>query len=150
MGRLYILLFSLLFVSCSVKKRTTKVSQDIKTEVSTITKVVKQDSIKYDSDTYEIIVQQKDSLKPISVVLNGVESTFSNAKSVTIRNKKESLRTHLNESKEIVKDSVSVVKEKEKIYEKEKTFDYKFLYPIFFVIMFFVLLRVIINKFSLF
>jgi hypothetical protein len=150
MGRLYILLFSLLFVSCSVKKRTTKVSQDIKTEVSTITKVVKQDSIKYDSDTYEIVVEQKDSLKPISVVLNGVESTFSNAKSVTIRKKKESLRTHLNESKEIVKDSVSVVKEKEKIYEKEKTFDYKFLYPIFFVIMFFVLLRVIINKFSLF
>ena len=150
MGRLYILLFSLLFVSCSVKKRTTKVSQDIKTEVSTITKVVKQDSIKYDSDTYEIVVEQKDSLKPISVVLNGVESTFSNAKSVTIRKKKESLRTHINESKEIVKDSVSVVKEKEKIYEKEKTFDYKFLYPIFFVIMFFVLLRVIINKFSLF
>jgi hypothetical protein len=150
MGRLYILLFSLLFVSCSVKKRTTKVSQDIKTEVSTITKVVKQDSIKYDSDTYEIVVEQKDSLKPISVVLNGVESTFSNAKSVTIRKKKESIRTHLNESKEIVKDSVSVVKEKEKIYEKEKTFDYKFLYPIFFVIMFFVLLRVIINKFSLF
>ena len=150
MGRLYILLFSLLFVSCSVKKRTTKVSQDIKTEVSTITKVVKQDSIKYDSDTYEVVVEQKDSLKPISVVLNGVESTFSNAKSVTIRKKKESIRTHLNESKEIVKDSVSVVKEKEKIYEKEKTFDYKFLYPIFFVIMFFVLLRVIINKFSLF
>ena len=150
MGRLYILLFSLLFVSCSVKKRTTKVSQDIKTEVSTITKVVKQDSIKYDSDTYEIVVEQKDSLKPISVILNGVESTFSNAKSVTIRKKKESLRTHLNESKEIVKDSVSVVKEKEKIYEKEKTFDYKFLYPIFFVIMLFVLLRVIINKFSLF
>ena len=150
MGRLYILLFSLLFVSCSVKKRTTKVSQDIKTEVSTITKVVKQDSIKYDSDTYELIVEQKDSLKPISVVLNGVESTFSNAKSVTIRKKKESIRTHLNESKEIVKDSVSVVKEKEKIYEKEKTFDYKFLYPIFFVIMLFVLLRVIINKFSLF
>ena len=150
MGRLYILLFSLLFVSCSVKKRTTKVSQDIKTEVSTITKVVKQDSIKYDSDTYEIVVEQKDSLKPISVILNGVESTFSNAKSVTIRKKKESIRTHLNESKEIVKDSVSVVKEKEKIYEKEKTFDYKFLYPIFFVIMFFVLLRVIINKFSLF
>lgn len=150
MGRLYILLFSLLFVSCSVKKRTTKVSQDIKTEVSTITKVVKQDSIKYDSDTYEIVVEQKDSLKPISVVLNGVESTFSNAKSVTIRKKKESLKTHLNESKEIVKDSVSVVKEKEKIYEKEKTFDYKFLYPIFFVIMFFVLLRVILNKFSLF
>ena len=150
MGRLYILLFSLLFVSCSVKKRTTKVSQDIKTEVSTITKVVKQDSIKYDSDTYEIVVEQKDSLKPISVVLNGVESTFSNAKSVTIRKKKESVRTHLNESKEIVKDSVVVEKIKDKLYEKEKTFDYKFLYPIFFVIMFFVLLRVIINKFSLF
>lgn len=150
MGRLSILLCSLLFVSCSVKKRTTKVSQDIKTEVSTITKVVKQDSIKYDSDTYEIIVEQKDSLKPISVVLNGVESTFSNAKSVTIRKKKESLRTHLNESKEIVKDSVVVEKTKEKLFEKEKSFDYKALYPIFFVIVFFVLLRTIISKFSLF
>lgn len=150
MGRLSILLCSLLFVSCSVKKRTTKVSQDIKTEVSTITKVVKQDSIKYDSDTYEIIVEQKDSLKPISVVLNGVESTFSNAKSVTIRKKKESLRTHLNESKEIVKDSVVVEKTKEKMFEKEKSFDYKALYPIFFVIVFFVLLRTIISKFSLF
>ena len=150
MGRLSILLCSLLFVSCSVKKRTTKVSQDIKTEVSTITKVVKQDSIKYDSDTYEIVVEQKDSLKPISVVLNGVESTFSNAKSVTIRKKKESLRTHLNESKEIVKDSVVVEKTKEKLFEKEKSFDYKALYPIFFVIVFFVLLRTIISKFSLF
>lgn len=150
MGRLSILLCSLLFVSCSVKKRTTKVSQDIKTEVSTITKVVKQDSIKYDSDTYEIVVEQKDSLKPISVVLNGVESTFSNAKSVTIRKKKESLRTHLNESKEIVKDSVVVEKTKEKLFEKEKSFDYKALYPIFFVIVFFVLLRTILSKFSLF
>lgn len=150
MGRLSILLCSLLFVSCSVKKRTTKVSQDIKTEVSTITKVVKQDSIKYDSDTYEIVVEQKDSLKPISVVLNGVESTFSNAKSVTIRKKKESLRTHLNESKEIVKDSVVVEKTKEKLFGKEKSFDYKALYPIFFVIVFFVLLRTIISKFSLF
>jgi len=139
-----------LFVSCSVKKRTTKVSQDIKTEVSTITKVVKQDSIKYDSDTYEIIVEQKDSLKPISVILNGVESTFSNAKSVTIRKKKESLRTHLNESKEIVKDSVVVEKTKEKLFEKEKSFDYKALYPIFFVVVFFVLLRTILSKFSLF
>ena len=150
MGRLSILLCSLLFVSCSVKKRTTKVSQDIKTEVSTITKVVKQDSIKYDSDTYEIVVEQKDSLKPISVALNGVESTFSNAKSVTIRKKKESVRTHLNESKEIVKDSVVVEKTKEKLFEKEKSFDYKALYPIFFVIVFFVLLRTIISKFSLF
>jgi len=139
-----------LFVSCSVKKRTTKVSQDIKTEVSTITKVVKQDSIKYDSDTYEIIVEQKDSLKPISVILNGVESTFSNAKSVTIRKKKESLRTHLNEFKEIVKDSVVVEKTKEKLFEKEKSFDYKALYPIFFVVVFFVLLRTILSKFSLF
>ena len=150
MGRLSILLCSLLFVSCSVKKRTTKVSQDIKTEVSTITKVVKQDSIKYDSDTYEIVVEQKDSLKPISVVLNGVESTFSNAKSVTIRKKKESLRTHLNESKEIVKDSVVVEKTKEKLFDKEKSFDYKALYPIFFVIVFFVLLRTILKQFSLF
>ena len=146
MGRLYILLFSLLFVSCSVKKRTTKVSQDIKTEVSTITKVVKQDSIKYDSDTYELIVEQKDSLKPISVVLNGVESTFSNAKSVTIRKKKESLKTHLNESKEIVKDSVVIQKTKEKIFEKEKSFNYETLYPIIFLIMFFIILRYIIKR----
>ena len=150
MGRLYILLCSLLLVSCSVKKRTTKVSQDIKTEVSTITKVVKQDSIKYDSDTFEIIVEQKDSLKPISVVLNGVESTFSNAKSVTIRKKKESIKTHLNESKEIVKDSVVVEKTKEKLYEKEKSYDYKAFLPILFVLVFFVLLRVIIKRFSLF
>jgi hypothetical protein len=150
MGRLYILLCSLLFVSCSVKKRTTKVSQDIKTEVSTITKMVKQDSIKYDSDTFEIVVEQKDSLKPISVILNGVESTFSNAKSVTIRKKKESVKTHINESKEIVKDSVVVEKSKEKIYEKEKSYDYKAFFPILFVLVFFVLLRVIIKKFSLF
>ena len=149
MKQFYILLiFSL--ASCSVKKHTTKVSQEIKTEVSTITKVVKQDSIKYYSDTYEIVVEQKDSLKPISVVLNGVESTFSNAKSVTIRKKKESLRTHLNESKEIVKDSVVVEKTKEKLFEKEKSFDYKALYPIFFVIVFFVLLRTILKQFSLF
>jgi len=150
MGRLYILLCSLLFVSCSVKKRTTKVSQDIKTEVSTITKVVKQDSIKYDSDTFEIVVQQKDSLKPISVVLNGVQSTFSNAKSVTIRKKKESVKTHLNESKEIVKDSVVSRKVQEKLFEKDKSFDYKYVYPILFVLVFFVLLRVVLKNFRLF
>ena len=150
MGRLYILLCSLLFVSCSIKKRTTKVSQDIKTEVSTITKVVKQDSIKYDSDTFEIVIEQKDSLKPISVVLNGVESTFSNAKSVTIRKKKESVKTHLNESKEILKDSVVSNKVQEKLFEKDKSFDYKSVYPILFVLAFFVLLRVILKNFSLF
>ena len=110
MGRLSILLCSLLFVSCSVKKRTTKVSQDIKTEVSTITKVVKQDSIKYDSDTFEIVVEQKDSLKPISVVLNGVESTFSNAKSVTIRKKRKSLKS--SEIKSVKLDSIVHVESK--------------------------------------
>ncbi len=143
-----LLIFSL--ASCSVKKQTTQLSQDVQTDVSTVTKVIKQDSIKYDSDTYEIVVEQKDTLKPVTVVLNGVVSTFTNAKSVTIRNKKESVTSSLNESKEVVKDSVVVEKVKEKFFQKEKSFDYESLYPIFFVIVFFVLLRTILNKFSLF
>lgn len=143
-----LLIFSL--ASCSVKKQTTQLSQDVQSDVSTVTKVIKQDSIKYDSDTYEIVVEQKDSLKPVTVVLNGVVSTFTNAKSVTIRNKKESITSILNESKKVVKDSVVVEKVKEKLLDKEKSFDYKSLYPIFFVIVFFVLLRTVISKFSLF
>ena len=90
MARLYILLFSFLFISCSVKKKFTKAetSAEIKTEVNTIIKETIKDSLKYDADTYEIVVEQKDSLKPISIVLNAVESTFTNAKYVTIKKKK--------------------------------------------------------------
>lgn len=143
-----LLIFSL--ASCSVKKQTTQLSQDVQTDVSTVTKVIKQDSIKYDSNTYEILIEQKDSLKPISVVLNGVESTFKNAKTVTIRKKKESIKTHLNEQTEILKDSVVSQKVEEKLFEKDKSFDYKSVYPILFVLAFFVLLRIVLKNFSIF
>jgi hypothetical protein len=143
-----LLIFSL--ASCSVKKQSAKLIEDTKTEVETITKTTRQDSIKYDSDTYEILIEQKDSLKPISVVLNGVESTFKNAKSVTIRKKKESIKTHLNEQTEILKDSVVSKKVEERLFEKDKSFDYKSVYPILFVLAFFVLLRIVLKQFSIF
>ena len=143
-----LLIFSL--ASCSVKKQSAKLIEDTKTEVETITKTTRQDSIKYDSDTYEILIEQKDSLKPISVVLNGVESTFTNAKSVTIRKKKESIKTHLNEQTEILKDSVVSKKVEERLFEKDKSFDYKSVYPILFVLAFFVLLRIVLKQFSIF
>ena len=72
MGRLSILLCSLLLVSCSVKKRTTKVSQDIKKEVSIITKVVKQDSIVVKQSSEKVFTKEKSfsykSLLPILFV----------------------------------------------------------------------------------
>ena len=149
MARLSILLFSLLLVSCSVKKNTIKNNSKEQTKVSTQTTIIKKDSLRYDAETFEIVVEQKDSLKPISVVLNGVESTFSNAKSVTIRKKKESLIEAKNESKEIKQDSIVVKQSSEKVFAKEKSFSYKSLLPILFVFAFIILLRYIVSKFSL-
>lgn len=154
MARLYILLFSFLFISCSVKKKFTKAetSAEIKTEVNTIIKETIKDSLKYDADTYEIVVEQKDSLKPISIVLNGVESTFTNAKYVTIKKKKESLKLAKNTFKETAIDSVALEKTESISVNKnvEKTLDYKLLYPIIFVLIFFILLRIIMSRFKLF
>ena len=154
MARLYILLFSFLFISCSVKKKFTKAetSAEIKTEVNTIIKETIKDSLKYDADTYEIVVEQKDSLKPISIVLNGIESTFTNAKYVTIKKKKESLKLAKNIFKETAIDSVALEKTESISVNKnvEKTLDYKLLYPIIFVLIFFILLRIIMSRFKLF
>jgi hypothetical protein len=154
MARLYILLFSFLFISCSVKKQIAKVeiSEEIKTEVNTVIKETIKDSIKYDADTYEITIEQKDSLKPVSVVLNGIESTFTNVKYVTIKKKKESLKTYKNELKETVIDSIALEKKEIATVSKDikKEMDYKLLYPIIFVLIFFILLRIIMKRFQLF
>lgn len=146
MKQFYILLiFSL--ASCSVKKQATRINEKINTQVSTITEVVKNDSIQYDADTYEIVVEQKDSLKPVTIVLNGIENTFTNTRSITIRKKKESLKTHLNEKKVVAKDSIVKQEIRENVRQKEKTFDHKTLYPILLVLILAIVIRVIVKNY---
>lgn len=140
-----LLIFSL--ASCSVKKQATRINKEIDTKVSTITEVVKNDSIQYDADTYEIVVEQKDSLKPVTIVLNGIVNTFTNTRSITIRKKKESLKTHLNEKKVVAKDSIVKQEIRENVRKKEKTFDYKALYPILLVLILAIALRMLVKNY---
>ena len=123
MKHLYILLiFSL--ASCSVKKQVaksesfTKVETEvIKTEVETIST-----NTSVDTDTYEVEVVAKDSLQPITIVLNGTTQTFSGASKVVLRKKKESLKQQETKSaesnekrtEEVTEDKKEVAKEVEK------------------------------------
>ena len=90
------LLFILLIFSlsaCSVKKQVNKTSSIQETEVSEI--ISKKESIKDSvisvSSQYEIEVIASDSLKPIQINLGGVTQTFSNAKKIVLRKKKDSV-----------------------------------------------------------
>lgn len=123
MKHLYILLiFSL--ASCSVKKQvaksesSTKVETEVtKTEVETIST-----NTSVDTDTYEVEVVAKDSLQPITIVLNGTTQTFSGASKVVLRKKKESLKQQETKSaesnekrtEEVTEDKKEVAKEVEK------------------------------------
>ena len=150
MGRLYILLFSLLLVSCSVKKKVAKTEskESIKTETNTIIKHTTQDSTLLNIDTFEIEVIAKDSLKPIEVTLGGVTRTFSNAKSVTIRKKKESLKSSLNASTEVQENkSEESIKEEKSLDKEVKRTNYAFLLPIVFLVIFILLAKKIIKSY---
>ena len=130
MGRLYTLLFSLLLVSCSVKKNVVKSELSTKTE----TEITKSDLeivntyTTSDTDTYEVEVVSKDSLQPITVTLGGVTQTFSGASKVVLRKKKESVKQQENksiESKEVL--SQEVVEEKKDINKDVKRSNYSWL-----------------------
>lgn len=130
MGRLYTLLFSLLLVSCSVKKNVVKSELSTKTETE-ITKSDLETVNTYttsDTDTYEVEVVAKDSLQPITVTLGGVTQTFSGASKVVLRKKKESVKQQENksiESKEVL--SQEVVEEKKDLNKDVKRSNYSWL-----------------------
>jgi predicted flavoprotein YhiN len=150
MVRLYILLFSLLLVSCSVKKKVAKTEskESIKTETNTIIKHTTQDSTLLNIDTFEIEVIAKDSLKPIEVTLGGVTRTFSNAKSVTIRKKKESLKSSVNASTEVQENkSEESIKEEKSLDKEVKRTNYAFLLPLVFLVIFILLAKKIIKSY---
>jgi len=102
----------LISVSCSTKKQIAKsqTSQQLNTEIVVSKEVVSKDTIAVDSEEFEIYIEAKDSLQPITATLNGITSTFSNAKSVTIRKKRKSLKS--SEIKSVKLDSIVHVESK--------------------------------------
>ena len=102
----------LISVSCSSKKQVSKsiTSQQLNTEIVVSKEVVSKDTIAVDSEEFEIRIEAKDSLQPITATLNGITSTFSNAKSVTIRKKRKSLKS--SEIKSVKLDSIVHVESK--------------------------------------
>lgn len=133
MKRIITLAILLTSVSCSTKKQVTKsqTSQQLKTEITLQKEVLSKDTIAVDSEEYEVVIEAKDSLQPITATLNGITSTFSNAKSVTIRKKKKSLKSSKIESVKL--DSVAVVESKTSSSTVEKSVKrsgYSFIWPI--------------------
>jgi len=123
----------LISVSCSTKKQVTKsqTSQQLKTEITLQKEVLSKDTIAVYSEEYEVVIEAKDSLQPITATLNGITSTFSNAKSVTIRKKKKSLKSSKIESIKI--DSVAVIESKTSSSTTDKSVKrsgYLFIWPI--------------------
>ena len=93
--------------------------------------VVSKDTIAVDSEEFEVIIEAKDSLQPITATLNGITSTFSNAKSVTIKKKRKSLKSSKIESVKI--DSVAVIESKTSsstVDKSVKRSGYSFIWPI--------------------
>ena len=133
MKRIITLVILLISVSCSTKKQVTKsqTSQQLKTEITLQKEVLSKDTIAVYSEEYEVVIEAKDSLQPITATLNGITSTFSNAKSVTIRKKKKSLKSSKIESIKI--DSVAVIESKTPSSTTEKSVKrsgYLFIWPI--------------------
>lgn len=140
----------LISVSCSTKKQVSKSTsqESIKTETNTIIKHTTQDSILLNTDTFEIEVIAKDSLKPITVTLGGITKTFSNAKSVTIRKKTESLKSSLNASTEVQESKSEESFKKEATLDKDvKRTNYAFLLPLVFLVVFILLAKKIIKSY---
>ena len=145
-----LLISSLSLVSCSVKKQVarTESKESVKTQTNTIIKHTTQDSTLLNIDTFEIEVIAKDSLKPIEVTLGGVTRTFSNAKSVTIRKKKESLKSSLNASTEVQENKAEESIKEDKSLDKEvKRTNYAFLLPLVFLVIFILLAKKIIKNY---
>jgi hypothetical protein len=132
-----LLISSLSFTSCSVKKQVarsesqTKVETEvIKTEVETISTTITEDVY-----TYEVEVVAKDSLQPITINLNGVTQTFSGASKVVLRKKKESVKTLETKSAESNEKRTESVEEKKEVVTRDVSRNgIKFLVPLFILV----------------
>lgn len=124
MKRIITLAILLISTSCSVKKQVTRSESSTKVETEVIKTEVETISTNtsVDTDTYEVEVVAKDSLQPITIVLNGTTQTFSGASKVVLRKKKESLKQQETKSaesnekrtEEVTEDKKEVAKEVEK------------------------------------
>ena len=127
----------LISTSCSVKKQvtrsesSTKVETEVtKTEVETI-----NTTTSVDTDTYEVEVVAKDSLQPITIVLNGTTQTFSGASKVVLRKKKESLKQQETKSAESNEKRTEEVIELTEVMAKDVSKNgIKFLVPLAFLV----------------
>lgn len=91
--RLLFILLIFSISSCSVKKQINKTSSVEQTKIAESTSIKEsiKDSVISVSSLYEIEVIANDSLKPIQVNLGGVTQTFSNAKKIVLRKRKDSV-----------------------------------------------------------
>lgn len=133
MKRIITLAILLISVSCSTKKQVTKsqTSQQLNQQITLTKEVVSKDTIAVNSEEFEIYIEAKDSLQPITATLNGITSTFSNARSVTIKKKKKSLKSSLIKSVKL--DSIVEIESNTSsstVQKSIKRSGYKFIWPI--------------------
>ena len=133
MRLIYILLISSLLASCSVKKQVAKSESSTKVETEVIKTEVETISTQTtaDIDTYEVEVVAKDSLQPITIILNGTTQTFSGASKVVLRKKKESVKQQETKSAESnEKRTEEVMEEREVVAKDIKRTNYSWVLPI--------------------
>jgi hypothetical protein len=133
MKRIITLAILLISVSCSTKKQVTKsqTSQQLNQQITLTKEVVSKDTIAVNSEEFEIYIEAKDSLQPITATLNGVTSTFSNAKSVTIKKKRNSLKSSLIKSVKL--DSIVEIESRTSSSTTQRSIKrsgYNFIWPI--------------------
>lgn len=134
-----LLIFSL--TSCSVKKQIAKTESEesIKTEIKN-TQTERVNTYTVDSTTtYKIVVEAQDSLKPITINLNGTTRVFSNAKRVSLVNQIKSLKTSVNALKTqdsiVSQDSVIKKEDIQKDIEKKSNFDFIIIIIVIIIIL---------------
>jgi hypothetical protein len=134
-----LLIFSL--TSCSVKKQIAKTEsqESIKTEIKN-TQTEQVNTYAVDNvTTYEIVVEAQDSLKPITINLNGTTRVFSNAKRVSLVNQIKSLKTSVNALKTqdsiVSQDSVIKKEDIQKDIEKKSNFDFIIIIIVIIIIL---------------
>jgi hypothetical protein len=133
-----IIILAILLSSCSVKKNIVKSEKKIETKIESI-KIV-TDSITYDADTYEMVIEQRDSIKPMVAVINGVESSFSNVRTVTIRKKRESFK---QAKKEVLEENILVIKEEKELVRKVEKNNNSWVFVIAISVWVIIVLRLI-------
>lgn len=133
MKRIITLAILLISVSCSTKKQVTKsqTSQQLNQQITLTKEVVSKDTIAVNSEEFEIYIEAKDSLQPITATLNGITSTFSNARSVTIKKKRNSLKSSLIKSVKL--DSIVEIESRTSSSTTQRSIKrsgYNFIWPI--------------------